>query len=152
MDESISKEWKNTHEVLQTSLKQEIGAMREMLANMHQEELSLIAKDRNAWTQVMLERVTILSKLSELRQIRFEATHALESLSVADLNAFQEDCEILTMRDQLTALIEKMNQLHLRILNLETSNTRSSSNPYPPPLPPPKEGPRALLATYPRPK
>ena len=138
---------KNLQESLQTSLKQEIGAMREMLANMHQEELTLIAHDRKAWMQVMMDRVGLLSRLSELRLIRLKCTKELEHLaSISEL-----DCEILSMRDQLASLIEKMNQQQHRIQNLEAYSSSSSSR-YPPRKP--QEGTKnpGAIATYPKDK
>ena len=121
--------------------------MREMLANMHQEELSLIARDRKAWMQVMMDRVGLLSLLSELRSIRLKCTQKLECLaSLSEL-----DCEILSMRDQLASLVEKMNQQQHRIQNLETQPPSSISK-YPSGNP--QEGIKkpGAIATYPRDK
>jgi len=138
---------KSIQESLQTSLKQEIGAMREMLANMHQEELSLIAHDRKAWMQVMMDRVGLLSRLSELRLIRLKCTQELEHLtSVAEL-----DCEILSMRDQLACLIEKMNQQQHRIQNLEVYSSQKSSG-YPQRKPQGGSKKPGAIATYPKDK
>ncbi len=153
MDDAISNERKAIHEILQSSLKQEIGAMREMLTSMQQEELTLLAKDRKAWTQVMLERVGLLTRLCELRSTRIEVTHRLESINGSAPNLIkEEDCEILSMRDQLTALIEKMNQQNIRIHTIEAGDIKSMSSSHVPLPTPSKEAARTILATYPRPK
>jgi len=153
VDDAMAKEQKNIHEILQSALKQEIGAMREMLANMHQEELTLLAKDRKAWTLVMLERVNLLTILSELRLTRIEVTHKLESINGCASNGLkEEDCEILSMRDQLATLVEKMNQQNLRIHTLEAGDSKGSAYLHAPSPMPLKEGTRTILATYPRPK
>ncbi|MBS3905035.1 MAG: hypothetical protein KGZ39_06895 [Simkania sp.] len=150
MEEPRLKNWENVQETLQASMKQEILAMREMLSNMHQEELSILAKDRNAWKQVMLERVTILSRLGELRAVRLEATQQLESMTKQSSHSNEDNCEILSMRDQLTALVEKMNQQNIRNQTLEASDT-SSYPMFPNPLVEiKKRKPRTALATYPR--
>jgi hypothetical protein len=143
MDEAA----KNIQESLQSSLKQEIGAMREMLANMHQEELTLIAHDRKAWMQVMMDRVGLLARLSELRSIRLKCTQELEHLtSLTDL-----DCEILSMRDQLASLIEKMNQQQHRIQNLE-AHPSSGISRYPIRKPQESLKKPGAIATYPKDK
>jgi hypothetical protein len=156
MDAASSKEWENIQEVLQLSLKQEIVAMREMLSNMHQEELSLLAKDRKAWTLVMMQRANLLARLSEVRTERLAATQRLESIKKRLSPSFKdENCEIISMRDQLTALVEKMNQQNLRIQSLEDHDGRVSS--IYPPIDQKTQTTvtgraRAILATYPRPK
>lgn len=102
-------------------MKQEILAMREMLSNMHQEELSLLDKDEGRRQKVMIERSNLLSILMKLRKARLEATKKLERLTPhLEETLSLETCEILSMRDQLTALIAKMNEQNVRIQNLET--------------------------------
>lgn len=115
------------HAQLEISMKQEIGAMREMLANMRQEEVCLLAGDQEAWNKIMMERSSLLERLYELRSVRVIATEQLENWAKAEAipieNIFCTDdassCEILSMREQLTALIEKMNQQNVRNLTLE---------------------------------
>ncbi len=156
MGDLAPNEWKNVQETLQLSMKQEIRAMREMLANMHQEELSILAKDRNAWKQVMMERVSLLARLSELRSVRLEATKQLESMDKqTSTHLEEENCEILSMRDQLTALVEKMNQQNVRNQNLEATSASSGAASAYSRLSKAQEEkkrglPRATLATYPR--
>lgn len=157
----MSDKWKEFHERLHTSMKQEIGAMREMLANMRQEEVCLLAGDRNSWNKVMVERSSLLARLYELRSQRFQATQQLEILAKKASISFEnflcqqegDGCEILSMREQLTALVEKMNQQNLRNSSLEAREFRSSSKDRfsLPPLPAPeaqKKG-KTTVATYP---
>lgn len=140
------EEWKTIQEALQTSMKQEIGAMREMLANMQQEELSLLAQDRKAWTRVMMDRVILLSRLSELRLCRLQATRELEHIAQSQ----EIDCEILSMRDQLSCLIEKMNEQQHRIQHLEEHGAPKTSYYSPQPKPQEKKKKPGAVATYPK--
>jgi flagellar biosynthesis/type III secretory pathway chaperone len=127
MDSVKNENWKVFHERLQASMKQEIGAMREMLANMRQEEVCLLAGDKTAWNNLMIERSSLLARLYELRSQRFQATELLESIAKDTEISFEhllclddeDGCEIFTMREQLTALVEKMNQQNLRNSSLE---------------------------------
>ena len=123
----MNPEWKDVHEQLQASMKQEIRAMREMLANMRQEEECLLTGDKNRWNRIMIERSTLLEILYELRSQRFLETKQLEHLAKDAALPMEnllspedeESCEILSMREQLAALIEKMNQQNLRNQSLE---------------------------------
>jgi hypothetical protein len=143
----MDEETKKFQENLQSSMKQEIGAMREMLANMHQEELCLIAHDQKAWTQVMMDRVSLLARLSELRSERLQCAKKLENLQdLAEL-----DCEILSMRDQLASLVEKMNQQQHRIQTLETHKGAPSTQ-YQEIKPKEEIKKRGAIATYPKEK
>lgn len=127
MDSVKNEKWKVFHERLQASMKQEIGAMREMLANMRQEEASLLAGDKTAWNNIMIARSSLLARLYELRSQRFQATELLESMAKDTEISFEyllclddeDGCEILSMREQLTALVEKMNQQNIRNCSLE---------------------------------
>ncbi len=156
------QKWTKLHEKLQISMKQEIGAMREMLANMHQEELSLISQDKNSWTKIMQERSILLERLCELRSMRLITTKELKSMadgqssrapasleslfSPEDLNS----CEIFSMRDQLMALMERMNQQNVRNQNLEGQRYHSTELDGPASsLPSKNRKLKAILATYP---
>lgn len=130
------------HEQLEISMKMEIGAMREMLANMRQEEVCLLAGDQVAWNKIMIERSSLLARLYELRSLRVIATEQLEAwakeaaLSFETLLSTDErmNCEILSMREQLTSLIEKMNQQNVRNLILEGRKWEIRKDPYTPAL------------------
>lgn len=113
--------WKETHAELQQSMKQEIETMREILANMHQEELSLMSKDKTAWAHIMEERSKLIARLSDLRDLRLQATLKLQSLAfpqggtdeipLEKLLPAEEasSCETLFLRDQMMALLDRLN-------------------------------------------
>ena len=113
--------WKETHTVLQQSMKKEIETMREILANMHQEEASLISRDKTAWAQVMDERSKLLARLGDLRDTRLQATQKLQTLAcphgtseeipLENLLPMDDEssCETLFLRDQMMALLDRMN-------------------------------------------
>lgn len=85
--------------------------MRELLANMHREELSLQLCDKMGWEQVMIERSQMVTRLGSLREARLYATQLFEEKgSLEDTDAI----EILTLRDQLLALAERMNTIKCR--------------------------------------
>lgn len=82
-------------------MQKEIILMREVLANMHQEEESLRRNDRPLWANIISQRCEILTILSPVREERILASKNV---------VYSEDCDILSMRDQIMALIEKINQ------------------------------------------
>lgn len=133
-------------EDLQVLLKKEISAMREILANMHQEELSLMIGDQNTLRIVLDERSKLLAQLSDLRLARMEISKTLENSTELAVH-----CEILSLRDQILALVERMNFQNLRNVFLFNQGVRPgeipASNPMMQPQRPKKKG---ILATYPR--
>ena len=153
--------WKETHDQLQQSMKKEIETMREILANMHQEELSLISKDKTAWAHVMEERSKLIAQLSDLRDSRLQATQKLQSLAFPqgipdeiplDQLLPAEDaasCETLFLRDQMMALVERMNlQNNRNELLGNISERRESSQPALQPVPKKKKN-KISIATLP---
>lgn len=156
----MNEQWKEFHDRLEKSLKQEIGVMREMLANMRQEEASLLAGDKTSWNQIMIARSSLLVCLYELRSQRFHATEILETLAKNAKRPFEEllcradedACEILSMREQLTALMEKMNQQNMRNSSLEAREFNSAKQNllYPAPvLAASLKRNKTAIATYP---
>ncbi len=126
--------------------------MREILANMHQEELSLMLHDKSGWNKVMEERAQMVRRLGGLRIDRMQATAALQSI-VGDGQKKEEptlekllsqdevaSCEILSLRDQLTALTERMNSQNTRNQNLYHQVQYRLG---PPPAPHPQRVPQA---------
>jgi len=112
--------WIEAHEQLKISMQKEISIMREILANMHQEELSLLLNDRGSWTQVLQDRFPMIERLSDLRKQRMDATQKIEAIAKLDSittptleqilpTEDESSCEILSLRDQLMALVEKIN-------------------------------------------
>jgi len=96
-------------------LRKEIDMMREILGNMLQEEISLLQHDKEGWTKLMMHRAELYGKLCEARDKRLEATRQAfpqekelpfeKLLAIGDANS----CDILVLRDQMIALIEKLN-------------------------------------------
>lgn len=121
----MEKHFLDIHEELKRSMQKEITLMRDLLANLHQEELSLLMHDRTSWNQLMEERAKIVQNLGPCRSARHEATQKLidhlskgnkKMLSLEELLPSQNEssCEILSLRDQLMALTERMNGQNCR--------------------------------------
>jgi hypothetical protein len=109
-----AKNWNEAHAQLQQSMKREIETMREILANMHEEEMSLIRKDKHSWSLVMQKRTQLLAQLNDVRKVRLEATQKLESIAGDSLEKSlpatdENSCETLFLRDQMLALIDRLN-------------------------------------------
>jgi hypothetical protein len=112
-------QWTELHTELQNLLKKEIDAMRELLGNLHQEEILIIQKDMSYWNQLMEERGLLIHKLSSLREDRLSTTETLESRShFGHSNVSLEELlppdnenswELLALRDQMFALLDRMN-------------------------------------------
>jgi hypothetical protein len=110
-------QWTPLHTELQTVLKQEIDTMRELLGNLHQEEILILQKDMSYWNQLMEERGRLIIKLSGLREYRISTTASLEahcSHINAPLEALlppddENSSELLALRDQMFALLDRMN-------------------------------------------
>jgi hypothetical protein len=113
--------WNELREKLKMTMKKEVGMMREILANMHQEESSLLFGDQTCWEQVIKERSLLIERLGDLRRVRMEATHQLEEIapfarkdkrvSLEQLLALDDEVygQIMLMRDQISALLERIN-------------------------------------------
>lgn len=110
-------------EELTACMKKEVGLMREVLANMHQEEVSLIMFDRTGWTHTMQDRFPLIQRLSSLRKSRLETTQSMEDILSSGKKmplekilpeSQQESCEIFYLSDQILALTERMNIQHTK--------------------------------------
>jgi flagellar biosynthesis/type III secretory pathway chaperone len=140
-DKLIQKIWSETHGELKTSMQKEIDVMREILANMHQEEMSIVRHDKLAWDQIMRDRFLMIQRLSIFRTARMEATQKLETLASLDhqgkkvtieqiLPPSNEDsCEILLLLDQILALTVRMNRQNSRNETLFEQSQHSVENP-----------------------
>lgn len=114
-----NQQWTELHTELQTLLKKEIDTMRELLGNLHQEEILIIQKDMSYWNQLMEERGQLIHKLSSLRENRISTTETLESRTTfSHSNVPLEELlpidnenswELLALRDQMFALLDRMN-------------------------------------------
>ena len=111
-----SQDWNALHQQLQQTLQKEVSLMRELLANMHQEELSLILNDQGSLTQLLQQRTVLVDHLSALRATRLETMDWIEKMAGANTTdqmfpiAEESTMEIMSLRDQLTALTDQMNR------------------------------------------
>lgn len=131
MDRSFKKVWDEAHLQLRLSLQKEISALREVLANLCEEELSLQLNDQAKIEQVLSDRSQMIDRLNHLRSEREDSTKLLEKIfgrpaTFEELFPIDEpeNCEILSLRDQLLALIERINQQNSR-------NQHVHGHPYP---------------------
>ncbi len=114
----MTTEWTPHHTELQNLMKKEIDTMRELLGNLRQEEMLIVQKERTYWPQRMAERGRLIHQLSHLRQNRISTTDTLESLTHSHANVPLEELlppdnenswELLALRDQMFALLDRMN-------------------------------------------
>lgn len=113
------EQWTELHTQLQSLMKKEIDTMRELLGNLHQEEILILQKDMTYWNQLMEERAHLIGQLSDVRQNRISTTESLESMTTSSQpNAPLEELlpsdnenswELLALRDQMFALLDRMN-------------------------------------------
>jgi hypothetical protein len=148
---AMEQAWNDAQDKLKASLQKEIHIMREILANMHQEELSLMLHDKISWNKVMEERAQMVQRLGGLRTARMQATQILQSLTSNTKNKelsleqlLSQDevscCEIRSLCDQLSALTERMNKQNSRNQNLYHQVQYRLG---PPPAPHPQRVPQA---------
>ncbi len=156
--------WNETHNSLMVTMQNEVALTRNLLANLHQEELSLLMHDRHSWNQVLEERATILKRLAPCRQARMEAIKKLSGERVEHLKepALEEllplhdenSCEVLLLRDQIMALTDRMNRQSNRNQLLFQQIERRldlplDSYPMQSPSYAPKKPKRISIITYP---
>lgn len=156
--------WNQAQNELKISMEKEISMMREILANMHQEELSLLTSDKTGWNLVMQKRFELVERLGSLRNARIEATQKIQKLASPDKKEAdvpldkllpienEESYEILMLRDQIMALTERMNFQNSRNENLFEQVKNKPLPPYSmqPKAPlEPKKG-KTSIATYDR--
>lgn len=103
------------------SLKTEIFLMREVLANMQQEEIAITLLDKHSLNKTLQERFPLIEKLSTLRTIRVETCKNIQQLSCKGPDGkflpieqifpslTEDGMEVDFLSDQITALIEKIN-------------------------------------------
>lgn len=151
--------WNGAHRDLMSILQKEINLMREILANMHQEELSLLTYDKEEWTKVMEERSDMIVKLKDLRLERLKQAKDLKILftqKVEEKNTLRIEIfpleidtssEILSLLDQLIALIDRMNLQNCRNEFLFHQVKNLTQIPLHCPYPPPHLQPASKRAT-----
>lgn len=155
-------QWRQLHEEIKELMQQELTLSRELLANMHEEELALMMRDQRSWTLVMQMRSSMIERLSTLRTQRQQTTQKIYPLlslhathpSLEEIFPLNEEIshDIFNLRDQLMALTERMNRQQHRNSHLEEhlkfQEQPSALRPrsfYPPEL---KQKKKANVATY----
>lgn len=157
-------QWHEAHNELKQSMQKEVHLMRDLLANLLQEELSLLMHDRGTWNHVMEERSKIVANLGSWRSLRLKATEKLTELflpkkmgkeiPLEELLPTQDEnsCEILSLRDQLMALADRMNHQSSRNQNLFKQVEKKFDQPPLNPIPEPSlarvKRKRAAVITY----
>ncbi|NGX45252.1 MAG: hypothetical protein K940chlam2_00397 [Chlamydiae bacterium] len=110
-------------ENLKKTLQLEISLMRELLSNLHEEELALMSSNRQDWDQVMKRRSDMVLNLQELRIQRRVATGEVLDRGESPLDVpleqlidpdDEDSCELTSLLDQLLALIERLNLQNCR--------------------------------------
>ena len=99
----MSKTKTSSAQKLFKSLHKEIHLLREVLTNLHQEELALLEHAHARWSHVMEHRSDFVAQLRRLR-LKREKLELEEDLSI----------ETLHQLDQLFALIERINLQNCR--------------------------------------
>lgn len=90
---------------LYLALKREIELMRELLANLHEEELALLERNQRRWFEIMQIRSDQIVLLRDLR---------IERFSLALRERISEDCSLISLIDQMIALNERINLQNCR--------------------------------------
>ncbi len=154
-------QWLEAHIKLQNCMKQEIELMREILANMHQEEYFLLSNDKVSRDHVVEERSLLLGRFNEIRKARLYATEILEDLSFPDADPEtislanclnqndEESCETLFLRDQLVAIYDRMTMQNARNQLLFKLSQHQSLGGCHPELPKPSKR-KNVIVTIPR--
>lgn len=116
---------------LQEVMSQEVHLLRELLANMDLEQNAILLNDTGSLKAVMEQRESHLYKIGQMRQERLQKIEELAVLihgdkegknlvkSSADLDLLlssldSDSCVILSLRDQIVGLLEKMNERNTR--------------------------------------
>lgn len=110
-------EWTETHNYLQLVMKRELETMRQLLDNMNLEEQFILKKEKKYWRSMLEERTNLIKELEKIRQDRRIAMEKLEMLTrrsnvpLEELLPSQDtnSWEVLSLRDQMVTLLERMN-------------------------------------------
>lgn len=118
--QSNPEDWQTLHDTLKEGLEKEIRLTRELLSNLHQEEVSLMLHDAGSLNQILQMRHPMLESLSSLRLNRLKTTERIEKIaSTKNKSPSLEEilppneastAEILLLSDQLIALTERMSR------------------------------------------
>ncbi len=108
--------WTEIHDSLHLVMKRELDTMRQLLDNMHLEEQFILRNEKKYWSSMMEERNELKRQLSEIRQNRQFVTEKLENLTHQSNVPLEEllpsedtnSWEVLSMRDQILTLLDRM--------------------------------------------
>lgn len=89
---------------LQEQLQKEVYLMRELLSNMHQEEISRMLHDKTTLAAILDSRSTLLDKLGSLRKVKFTTIQNMHNKAPY----LPSSIEMSFLHDQLTTLSEKI--------------------------------------------
>ena len=130
-------------EELKESMQKEVNLMREVLANLLQEESFLFQHDQNSKNSLTQDRFFILEKIKELRFDRENIIQKLSKLSPKNEKSLpffdflllndDDTCEIALILDLLVALTDKINEQNTRNqrLSLEMQHLVAFTNTLP---------------------
>ncbi len=112
-----SIEWTEMHDSLQLVMKRELETMRQLLDNMNLEEQFILRKEKKYWSSMMEERAHLVDQLGEIRQSKQVVMEKLEALTRLTNVPLEEllpakhtnSWEVLSLRDQMVTLLERMN-------------------------------------------
>lgn len=145
VEEILCKQkWEKAHKILNTTLSKEIRLMREVLANLCEEEITLLEKNFMKWAKIMRRQSDLVLDLGKTRLLRMESTVELTKCCIylhkTQMLPPDEEisCEILSKLDQIIALLEKINLQNCRNGVLFEHRKQQSTHPwqcsYPHPL------------------
>lgn len=154
-------EWKTAHQELQQQMQKEIELMRDVLANLHEEEISLIHKDEPLRKEIVEKRVGLMGNLDIIRQTRkiaLEKLHLLTPLASAQELSLenilsvedQESCETFLLRDQILALSSRV-QLQLSRNEALAHVSKNYLIPTPRPMSHPRPKKKLMVEEEPQP-
>lgn len=117
-----------SHIELKTSMESLVQVLRELLANMQEEQQALVVQDANAFASIMYNRSPLIEKMQchralmveEIDKLKEQNPHPIEIETEKDrlihlaLLAGEENVEILLLRDQILALTEQTDKQNNR--------------------------------------
>lgn len=149
--------WHELHQILKEDLQREILFTRELLSNMHQEEVSLMLQDKGTLNLVLEQQFHLFERLSALRLHRQEVTSKIEKIvvnkkkipSLEELLPSSDDIstEILSLSDQLVSLTQRMQTQRSYNQHLEQTGKTISFHQQQMETPP-RAKRKASIATY----
>lgn len=109
-------QWTPTHAQLQMIMRREISTLRELIDNLQQEECMILKKETIDRTQLIYQRQILVQQLSDLKQRRFSTIESLQTQTHQKDSPLEKllplknesSWEILSLRDQILALIDRM--------------------------------------------